>query len=186
MPILKDLFKQHLNLKHNYILKKIILKTLFFRGFFCFVNYYHYICYMKNILLTITLILTTISVNAQSKVYNLNNFYRFEVKSGLNPLVEYDKNREKPLNGIFDTVTIKFDEVNNVVISNNKSLNKVDTFPIIGKSAPNPLVEIYDVFDTDGKVSKYVLSHFPNEDVLVYFLQYGESKTQAWSSLHKN
>lgn len=141
---------------------------------------------MKNILLTITLILTTISVNAQSKVYNLNNFYRFEVESGLNPLVEYDNNHEKPLDGIFDTVTVEFDELNHFVIFNNQTLSKVDTLFIVGKFAPDPLVEVYDVIDTDGKLSKYVLSHFPNKDVLVYFLQYGESKTQAWSSLHKN
>lgn len=141
---------------------------------------------MKNILLTIALTLTTISVNAQSKVYNLNDFYRFKVESGLNPLVEYNNNSEKPLDGFFDTVTINFDEVNNVVIYNNQSLNKVDTFPIISKFAANPLVEVYDVIDFDGKVSRYVLSHFPNKDVLVYFLQYGESETQAWSSLHKN
>lgn len=141
---------------------------------------------MKNILLTITLILTTISVNAQSKVYNLNDFYRFEVKSGLNPLIEYTQNREKPLDGIFDTVTIEFDEVNNFVVFNNQTLSKSDTLFIIGKFAPNPLVEVYDVIDTEGKLSKYVLSHFPNKDVLVYFLQYGETNTQAWSSLHKN
>lgn len=141
---------------------------------------------MKNILLTITLILTTISVNAQSKVYSLNDFYRFEVKSGLNPLVEYRDNREKPLDGFFNTVTIEFDDVNNFVIYNNQSLSKVDTLPIVGKFTPDPLVELYFVIDTDGKLSKYVLSHFPNKDVLVYFLQYGESNTQAWSSLHRN
>jgi hypothetical protein len=54
---------------------------------------------MKNIVLTIGLIISVLNVSAQVTTYKLKELYNFETARGKNPLVEIVENREKKLIG---------------------------------------------------------------------------------------
>ena len=76
---------------------------------FCLLEKYDYLCNMKNVLLTIALVLSVVSAKAQSQVYQLKEFYNFEIFGSLNPLTEYIENRELQLPGGQANVTIEID-----------------------------------------------------------------------------
>lgn len=54
---------------------------------------------MKNIVLTIGLIIGTLNLSAQVTTYKLKELYNFETEQGKNPFVEFVENREIKLTG---------------------------------------------------------------------------------------
>lgn len=137
---------------------------------------------MRNVTLIITLILSSLSLNAQNQVYNLKEFYNFEVFSGLNPLVEYIENRETKLMGVTSDVTIEFNEDDSVVIVKNNYSNTVDSYPIVEKYSAVLGATRYSVLSKKGEFI-YVVTKQPDGNVNVYSFWVDGFMTKGWASV---
>jgi len=138
---------------------------------------------MKNILLTITVLLTSL-LNAQVNTLKLKEFYKFQVLKGLDPLVEYLDNRETKLMGGVTDIEIKFDETNKKVTLTNNTFNTVNSFPIISKLDSTDKIVSYKVLGPKGYF-QYLLSNQTNGDVNVYCSWNEGMYTKSWVSVGK-
>jgi hypothetical protein len=137
---------------------------------------------MKNVLLTIALVLSVVSAKAQNQVYQLKEFYNFEIFGSLNPLTEYIENRELKLPGGQSDVTIEIDEKNHVVVVNNKYFNKVDAYPIIEKYDEIQGAVRYTVQGKRGPFI-YVVTRQPDGNTNLYSFWSEGIMTKGWASV---
>lgn len=93
---------------------------------------------MKNIILTIGLIIGILNLNAQVTTYKLKELYNFETEQGKNPFVEFVENRETKLPGGINEkgkeIIMIVNEDSGFVRINNPHADGVKTYPILEKN----------------------------------------------------
>jgi hypothetical protein len=137
---------------------------------------------MKNVLLTIALVLSVISAQAQSVSYQLKEFYNFEILSPSNPFEEYINHREIPLEGGVGNVKITFNETKNAVFVEDSVVNRVYVYNITEKYQPSLDYTRYTVQGPKGMFA-YVVTKQPDGNVNVYTF-WGEGLlTKGWASV---
>jgi len=106
---------------------------------------------MKNIVLTIGLIIGTINLSAQVTTYKLKELYNFETEKGKNPFVEFAENREKELTGGVSEdgkeIIMTVNEDSGFVRVDNPYADGIKTYPILQK---NQMSENYVSFLMGG------------------------------------
>lgn len=92
---------------------------------------------MKNIILTIGLIILSLNLNAQVKTYKLKELYNFKTEPGKNPFVEFVEGRETVLLGGKSEdgkeIIMTVNEDSGFVKVNNPYANGVKIYPILRK-----------------------------------------------------
>jgi len=137
---------------------------------------------MKNLLLTIALVLSVISAQAQSVSFQLKEFYNFEIFSQLNPLEEYVNNREIPMGGGVGNVKITFNETKNAVFVEDSTINQVMVYHITEKYQPSSDYVRYTVQGPKGMFA-YIVTKQPDGSVNVYTFWNEGMVTKGWASV---
>jgi hypothetical protein len=126
---------------------------------------------MKNIVLTIGLIIGAFNLNAQVTTYKLKELYNFETEKGKNPFVEFAENREKELTGGVSEdgkeIIMTVNEDSGFVRVDNPYADGIKTYRILQK---NQMSENYVSFLMEGPngLFSYVYSRQSPTVVNVY------------------